>query len=543
MSDDESADLVADARPDDASAEENTLGEQVGRSAMWSAMNAGVLRLATFVISLVVAHLVAPKEFGLFTVALTVFTIAISVSELGVVSAIVREPKRTAEIAPSVFTISLITSGLLTLLLVVFAKPIARELGDVHAAGAVRVLSLVVLLAGFSQVPAALLSRDFMQRQRFMVDAAFFVSSTAVMLALVFVGDDVQALVWSRVAGQLVTVVLIAWMAPERYLPGFTWREVKRLLAFGLPLAGANLITLAIGNVDFIIVGRTLGVTSLGYYNLAFNISGWPVSIFSAVLISVTLPTLSRVRDSSAELVKHLSAGLSAVTAASFPVCALFVALAPQLIDTVYGRRWHPAWVALVVLAIFGAVRTVLTLFSDLVIALGLTRRLLLIQLIWLALLTPAMIFGVRRWGIAGAGIAHVAVVVLVVIPIYLTVVRRGTSVSLGWMSSSLIVPLVASVMAGLAAWGVAEVVEPEVVQLLLGGTAGLAVYVLVAWRWLYKLRTRLRSMYWTRGRTNDDPSNPAQTPLEDDGSMRHSAVPYLPESAFEVREITSSGN
>jgi len=540
MSVDDSEDSVADARSSEEASEDRTLGQQVGRSAMWSAINAGVLRLATFVVSLVVAHLVAPEKFGLFTVALTVFTIAISVSELGVVSAIVREPKRTAEIAPSVFTISLITSALLTVLLVAFAEPIARELGDARAAGAVRVLSLVVLLAGFSQVPAALLSRDFMQRQRFIVDAAFFVSSTVVMLALVSIGDDVQALVWSRVAGQLVTVVLIAWMAPERYWPGFRASEMKHLLTFGLPLAGANLITLAIGNVDFIVVGRTLGVTDLGYYNLAFNISGWPVSIFSAVLISVTLPTLSRVRHSSTQLVKHMSAGLSAVAAASFPVCALFIALAPHLIDMVYGRRWHPAWVALVVLAIFGAARTVLTLFSDLVIALGLTRRLLLIQLIWVALLTPAMVFGVRRWGIAGAGVAHVAVVVLVVIPMYLMVVRRGTGVRLGWMVPSLTLPIVASVAAGFAAWGVAEVVHPEIAQLLLGGLTGLVVYGLVGFKWLTRLRAHLRAMYWTRGRKDDD--HPDVALAEDDGSLRHSAEPYVPESAFEVREISSPG-
>jgi O-antigen/teichoic acid export membrane protein len=177
------------------------LGRKVGTGAAWSALNAGMLRLATFVVSLVVAHLVAPYEFGVFTVALTVFTIVASLSELGVISAIVREPERTDKIAPTVFTISLATSATLALLMVVAADPLAQVMGAGDAAGAVRVLSLVVLLSGFSQVPSALLVRDYLLGRQFIADAGFFVASTAVLLVLVSFGYSVMALAISRVAG------------------------------------------------------------------------------------------------------------------------------------------------------------------------------------------------------------------------------------------------------------------------------------------------------------------------------------------------------
>jgi len=66
--------------------------------------------------------------------------------------------------------------------------------------------------------------------------------------------------------------------------------------------------------------------------------------------------------------------------AGSFPAYALLCALSGALIDVVYGRRWHAAWSALVVLGIFGATRTVLLMLSDLAVALGLTRLLLYIS-------------------------------------------------------------------------------------------------------------------------------------------------------------------
>jgi lipopolysaccharide exporter len=520
--------------PPEAPAE---LGRQVGSSAGWSALNAAVLRVSSFLISLVIARLVSPHDFGVFAVAITVFNIVISIAELGVSSAIVREPKRTREIAPTVFTLSVVTSLALTAIMVAFASTVARELGDVDAASSVRVLSLVVLLSGFSAVPAALLSRDFMQRARFMTDAAFFVASTVVMLVLVLLGHPIMGLAVSRVVGQLVIVVAIMWIAPEKYAPGFIWKEAKALLAFGLPLAGASLVGVAVANVDFVVVGRTLGATSLGYYSLAFNISGWPVTIFSAVLVSVTLPILSRVRESPPELVRHLRAGLSAVTALSFPVCALFTALAAPLIDCVYGEKWHEAWKALIVLSIFGAARTVLTLFSDLTVALGLTRQLLVIQLAWLAVLTPAMIFGVEEWGIAGAGVAHAAVVVLVVIPMYAYTIRRHSDVPLNWVPSTLMRPFVASCLAGALAYAATLPFANQVLQLVAGLVVGIVAYVVISGRWLRELVKSLRTMYWNKDEDTDGASTEVTT--ESAGPLHAINVPgtNVTAQSFEQRD------
>jgi lipopolysaccharide exporter len=502
------------------------VGRRVGTSAMWSALNASVLRGSTFIVSLIVVHLVAPYYFGVFTVAITVFNILISIYELGVSSAIVRYPDRSREIAPTIATLSIINCTVLAALMVVFAPEIAKALGASGAASAIQVLSLVLFLAGFTAVPVALMSRDFMQRERFIIDVANFVSATAVMLVLVLMGHPVMGLAVSRVAAQLVTLVMMLWLTPERYWPGFSWTEAKPLLAYGIPLAGSLLVTIAIANVDFVVVGHNLGARELGYYNLAFSISGWPVTIFSAVLVSVTLPTLSRVRDSVADLTKHMQAGLSAVVAASLPVCALLAALAIPLIDTVYGSRWHPAWKALVVLAIFGAARTVLTLFSDLTIALGLTRRLFTIQLLWLLALTPTMIFCVHRWGIFGAGIAHAVVVVVVVIPMYLITVRRGTPLHLGWIKDAMARPFFASLVAAAAAYGGTQLVTNQVWQLLIGIALGLMAYGLLAGGWLLRLRRTLRDMYW---------AHPNDTSPEQVGGTF-----AVPEDSMESRESVS---
>jgi O-antigen/teichoic acid export membrane protein len=473
------------------------LGRKVGTGAMWQAANVAVLRVANFAVGLVVARIVIPYDFGVFTVAMTVCNIIGSLASIGFISAIVREPDRTKKIAPTVLTMTIVTSILLTAAMYFSAPALASSLGSASATDAVRVLSLYIFLSGFGALPVALMTRDFMQRQRFIVDGSFSVSSTAVMFVLIEMGHPVIGLALSRVIGQLFTVVLANVLSPEKYLPGFAPREAKQLLVFGIPLTASRLVSLSIANIDFIVVGHVLGAQQLGYYNLAFNICSWPLTIFSAILDDITLPTLSRVRDSPRELARHLEAGLSGLAAASFLTCGLLAGLALPLIDAVYGPRWQPAWAPLVLLSVFGAIQTILGLFWDLNIALGMTRRLFIIQIVWLAALAPAMYYGVSRWHTPGAGLAHTVVVAGLVFPIYLITVKRTTSLGLGWVRRGLLVPLAGSTAAGLTAYEISRLVAGDWTKVLVGIVAGLLVYSLIAGRWFLRIATTLRAMYW----------------------------------------------
>jgi lipopolysaccharide exporter len=472
-------------------------GRKVGTGAMWQAANVGVLRVANFAVGLIVARIVIPYDFGVFTVAMTICNIIGSIASIGFISAIVREPERTKQIAPTVLTMTIATCAVLTAGMYFAAPELAGSLGSSAATDAVRVLSLYIFVSGFGALPVALLSRDFMQRQRFVVDGSYAASSTAVMFVLIAMGHPVMGLALSRVVGQVLSVIIANFLAPEKYRPGFDRHEAKQLLVFGLPLTGSRLLGLSIANIDFIIVGHLLGAQQLGYYNLAFNICSWPLTIFSAILDDITLPTLSRVRDSPKELAKHLEAGLSGLSGATFITCGLLAGLALPLIDAVYGHRWQPAWAPLVLLSVFGAIQTILGMFWDLNVALGLTRRLLGIQIIWIAALAPAMYFAVDRWHTPGAGLAHTVVVAALVFPIYLITVHTKTTLGLGWVRRGLLVPLLTSSVASVAAYGGTRLVDGDWTKVFVGLVIGLVVYAALAGRWLARVMSTLRAMYW----------------------------------------------
>ena len=84
-----------------------SLSARVRRGALWSAVSTLVLRLATIAVTAVVAHILAPRDFGVFTVALTAYMIVSSLGELGIASCLIRADLDIDTMAPTMVTVSL----------------------------------------------------------------------------------------------------------------------------------------------------------------------------------------------------------------------------------------------------------------------------------------------------------------------------------------------------------------------------------------------------------------------------------------------------
>ena len=475
------------------------MSRKLAQGALWSGLNTAVLRLGQFVISIILARLISPHEFGVFVVALIIYLIVINVSELGVSAALVREIDNADRIAPTVSTIAIVSSAALAAVMYALAPVLAATLGAPDATDAVRVLAIPLLLAGPSAVPAALLTRDFRQDRRFVADLSNFVVANGTLLVFALDGHGVMALAWSRVAGQVVSTILLYVFAPRRYPPGFDVREARRLLRFGGPLAGANLASFTLINIDFMAIGRLAGPLQLGYYNLAFTVASWPPSIFTTILHSVTMPALARVRGGVSEVARHVNVAVAALCAVAFPVTAVCVVLAHPLVTVVYGTTWAPAAPILVVLALFGSVRVVLLLFSDVLVVMDRTRQLLHLQLLWLSVLAPAMFLAVDLGGALGAGVAQVLVAVVLVVPAYLVVLVRSVGLPLRVLVMPAGWPLAAAVTAGGMAYLVADRLASPWAKLVGAGGCFAVIYLLVLGVWLLHLKRELNGLYGHR--------------------------------------------
>lgn len=458
------------------------IGGQIRKGVRWSFVNTVVMRLGNFLTGVILARgLLGPRDWGLYAIGLVALAVLLSANELGVSLAIVRWEEDPKRFAPTVLTLSAVFSGLLYLVMFFAAPEFARLLGAADATAMLRVLGLAVIIDGIACVPAGVLTRNFAQRQRMFIDAGNFVLSSGLTIGLAVAGFGAMSFAWGSIAGNVVALVGCSIAAPGYLKPGWNRQQARRLLAFGVPLAGASLLVLAMLNVDSIVVGATLGPIQLGLYQIAFNISSWPVRSVSEIARRVSFAGFSRVANSRAALADSFGRGLTLLMAAAVPACALLAVMPKPLIYAIYGERWTAASGALRFLALLGLLRVAFELAYDCLVASGRRKALITVQGWWLFALIPALILMARARGIAGVGVGHILVAGPLVAPIFLWALSRA-GISPLVVAKACGRPFLGGALMVGVALAIGRLHLPDIAYLFVAGAAAFAVYVPVVW-------------------------------------------------------------
>ncbi len=467
------------------------LVQSVRTGVRWSLINSLVIRIGTFLTGIVLARgLLTPRDWGLYAIGLTALAVLLSANELGVSLAVVRWDGEVRQFAPTVVTLSVAFSSVLYAALFAAAPTLARTLHAPDATPMLRVLGLSVVVDGITCVPMALLTRQFAKRTRMVIDFVNFLATTALTLALAVLGTGAMSFAWGSLAGHAVVVIGCAIAAPGMMRPGWNREQARRLLLFGLPLAGASLLVLAMLNVDSLVVGAALGPVQLGLYQIAFNVSSWPVRAVSEVARRVSFAGFSRVANAPEALARSFGRGLELLMAAAVPACVILTMLPKPLLHVIYGDKWITASGALRFLALLGLLRVSYELAYDCLVAVGKRKVLLLVQGWWLVALVPVLIYAARTRGIAGVGFGHMIVAGPLVAPLFVWALGRG-----GVPARVVLRSCARPFLGGLAMAGVCYAVGRlnfgYTATLLLAGMLASAVYVPFVW----PLRTLVRGV------------------------------------------------
>ncbi len=459
------------------------LARRVGRAGLWLGVGSLVSRVGGILLMAVVARLVSPEQFGVFVVAATVFGFIVSVAELGLSSAIARSDLPLDRIGSTVNTLSVLFAAALASVMFASADPLAAAMGSPAAGGALRVLSLSILLTGLFAVPGARLQREFRQEKLFQATLASFLVSSVLLVALAYRGDGAMAFAWSRVVGQVVGGLWMMRAVGQAAGFGIRAGELRGLLRFGLPVAGANLLSQVLLNIDFLFIGSISGASALGIYALAFNVAGWSGALLASIINGSTVPAFSQVRATGGDLAAAVFHAVRGVALLAAPISLTTLALAHPLVTVLYGDRWAGSADVLQVLAVYGFLFVIGLLFANLLISLARTGLLFVVQVVALMALVPALLLGLHLRGPVGVGIAHAVVASSITIPVYVLAVRHSTGLTWTQLGSALGRPLAAASASAAAAYLTATVIPVAWLQVVAGGAVAVSAYLLLAGR------------------------------------------------------------
>ena len=271
----------------------------------------------------------------------------------------------------------------------------------------------------------------------------------------------------------------------RHYWPGWRREAVGPLIRFGLPLSMANLINWSLLNADYVILGRLISAAAVGVYMIAFSVANWSTAVLGSVLNGVVIPSFGRVHDDPARVRSALLSSIRLVGLVTFPIGMMTIALAPSLVAAVFGQRWLAAVPVLQVLGIYGIFYSFSLLMANVLVALGVTSRLLGVQVLWILVVVPLLVLGANAYGLVGAAWAHVVAVVLVAIPAYSWFLLRHIGGRPLELIRVLANPAAAAALAGACGGVVSRAFGSPWTGFLLGGVVGAAVYLPLTWRLL----------------------------------------------------------
>ncbi|GAB7066439.1 oligosaccharide flippase family protein [Mycolicibacterium hodleri] len=420
-----------------------------GKQSAWNYAVFAVSKSSTLLMTVVVARLLDPAEFGIFALALLLVNLFDYVKDLGVAAALVQSPRPWNRIAPTGLTLSVAFGVAFGVLLAIAADSTADLLHHPELGPLIRVLAIALTISAFSVVPLSRLRRDLSFQSRLLPEFSGAIVKTALTIGLAATHHGVWSLVYGQLAGVVVTTVLYWRAAPASVRPHFDRAEARALLRFGIPVTGVTLLAYGIYNVDYLAVGTRLGTTELGLYTLAYRVPELVVLNLCTVISEVLFSSLSRLQHDRKALSAHYRQTLGVVVALTAPIGIGLAAIAKPLLETMYGARYAAAGDILVVLSVYTVVYSASFHAGDVLKAVGRPGLLTAINGAKLVVLVGPI------WWAAGHSATLVAVALLVVevlhFGIRMTLVRRV--IPLGWMELCSLIgrPLGAAIPMGLA--------------------------------------------------------------------------------------------
>jgi len=370
----------------------------------WSGAAQIVNQATQMIVTIVLARLLLPRDFGLIGMAMIFINMILPSNELGLGSAIVQSKNTENRQLSTIFWISSFLGSLSWLAVAVMSPVIARFFNTTALQPVIVVMGFIFLMEAFILVHRALLmkSLDFRALALAGVISSVVYGVVAVILALV--AFQVWSLVIGAIARSLVYIIVV-WKYC-RWRPSFEFDlgSVKELLSYGINLWGSNMVAQISRNADHLIVGKFLGATALGYYTIAFKLAELAKNRITGMISGVAFPALSAVQDDDEKIRKGYMKITRYTSVVVFPILVTLIITANKVIPLIYGAKWVSSVLPFQILAVMGLVVCATHASVTIFLATGLTALMFRLSIISTILLTIFALSGLR-YGIVGVSI------------------------------------------------------------------------------------------------------------------------------------------
>ncbi len=310
---------------------------------VWSFTQQFSGQILSFLISIVLARILLPAEFGLIGMIAVIIAIGGALKDAGMSQSLIRTENPVDLDYSTVFFINLLASAIIYVIIFLSAPFVSEFYGEPILIDLIRVLSLGIVVGAFSSVQRTKLTKELNFKTQFFVEMPSLIASGSTGIIMAY--NDFG--VWSIVAMQLVrnTLSTIQLWIHSRWVPKrvFSLERFKHHLNFGYKLTLSSMIDVLYNNLFNVIIGKYFTSSDLGYYTRAESTENLVVQNITGAVHKVTFPLFSEIQNDNARLKKVYKMVIQQVLFWIAPILVGAAVIAEPLFRFVFTEKWLPA--------------------------------------------------------------------------------------------------------------------------------------------------------------------------------------------------------
>jgi O-antigen/teichoic acid export membrane protein len=451
-------------------------------------------RAISALVTVVLAGILGPREFGLVSIALIYINFMQMFLDQGLAVALIQKKDLKQEHCDAVFWLNLWVSLCFVGVTILISGWWARINHAPELARLLSVLSLGIPIEGLCLVQAAMVRREMDFKSLTIRSNVSVLIGGIVGLGMAVTGFGLWSLVGMQLCRDFSGLLLLWKLGRWRPQFEFSWPHLKELMSFSIHNFSAGLGTFADLQAGSILLGLLFGPVAVGLYRLAERLTGSVVSMATTSIQGVSLPEFSRLQDQPSELRKSALSCIRLSSVVTVPALAGMAAVSGPLMASL-GPKWVPSTNVLRILCVQGMILSLSYFTGPLLTALG--RPKMIAKLEWARAVVGVLFLvgcglllrnSAANWQVTGIALARSIPNIFFVTPISLYLLMHFAGVSLRDLLGAIRTSALSGVGIAVAVLlfvlsSVAVGSRPLVLLLLessIGGLAGLAVLLIL---------------------------------------------------------------
>lgn len=320
-----------------------SLKKTVLAGVFWSGLEQFANQIIGFVISIILARLLLPEEFGLIAMFAIFIALGGAMIDSGLTQSLIRTDNPTDEEYSTVFYFNLIGS-IVVFGIVAWSAPLLANFYDQpQLTNILRVYSIVFIINAFGAIQRTRLTKIMNFKTQMLVSTPSLIFSGVVGVGLALYGFGVWSIVWSRVTHAFTSSIQFWFWSKWRPLWFFSIKIFKRHFNFGFKLLFSRILDTVFNNLYPIIIGKYFTPAQVGFYSKADDLQMRPVGIISNVVSKITFPLFSEIQNDDLRLKYIYKRIMLSVIYFIAPILIFMAVLAEPMFRFIYTDKWLPA--------------------------------------------------------------------------------------------------------------------------------------------------------------------------------------------------------